>query len=503
MLAIAVASAAVFFLSPAAPGAQLAHGPDPAGAAVPVPFPAITTLSVRSTWGPGGATTGASIPLAAGSCAQLKPAGSLIGYVQAPSGQRASVTGTCQGPPGAAQILLTFHGLADTGTTYAGEVQIGATPVMVSVQRSAALLLPFLALILGVGLAFFILRRGPAGIIAGLRRQLDMAAAAIGPPGSPGPAVRSFRLAAGPAVWGNLDVSADAAADYQGISADLTRLSRAKWLTLSAKDPQVVALTARVTALAAVGPQLTALVTSLRSLEGGLPVVDASALVPEWTAAARHCLGPPGPITLEQLTALVADAAQSAAVAVWFPAVAQQVRSCQDRLDQLEQNQDARPGAEQQLIMTAEGLFRVALAAFGRAGTSAGLRAVYDNEFAAARRAVDGLGWIPARTFAAVAGVPDVLAPGALVSVSLPPPAELEHDAVAVIARERRASAVALAVVFVLLLLGGLEALVVGKTFGTLWDFAAAVGWGSATLAVTSPLATAIDGFQQARSLGR
>ena len=85
-------------------------------------------------------------------------------------------------------------------------------------------------------------------------------------------------------------------------------------------------------------------------------------------------------------------------------------------------------------------------------------------------------------------------------SLPAPTPEELKRKAEGIAAAERRASAAAVIIIGGLLLFAGLQALWIGKTFGTAWDFVAAVAWGSAALAVTSPLAAAIEGYQSTRS---
>jgi hypothetical protein len=480
---------------------QLLDYLDPASAtwADSSPVPAVSSVDVWSTWGLLGHTVGASVPLVNADCSQLSfPPDMLVGYVQAPSGLRAQVRATCGGSGDPAQINLAFPGLADTGATYTGDIKIGAAQVAISVQRTSSTFLPLVALAAGMLLALFLLKRGPARVISALRSRLRLAQAAIGSQEHPGQAVTAFRQAAGSADWKDLDLSDDAARTAHAIDHDITNLRNTRWFSLAADDPAVTALSQRIAALERVGPDLATLAKDLCTLGVNLPVVEASRLVSAWTRDMRVYLGPVGSVTLEEFSGLIRTASEAAAVAVWFPAVAQQVRSAENRLAELSQNQTERPVDERLLIASAQGLFDAALAAFGRAASSADVRAAYNNEFTTARRAVDELGSLQVLAAAGVAAAPAVLPQ--LLSMSLPTPEELEHQARVIVATERRASAVAVIVVGGLLLFTGLQALVIGKTFGTLWDFAAAVAWGSATLAVTSPLAAAIEGYQATRS---
>jgi hypothetical protein len=497
--ACAVASAAVGHPAAATLTASLVRAPAPIG--VP-PIPAVSSVQVRSTWGWLGRTVGASVPLTSADCsAAILPPGTVVGYVQASSGLRAQVLAQCAGSGRSDQITLTFSGLAHTGATYSGTIVLGSAKVALTVQRASSAFGPLVALAVGVVIALFLLKRGPARIIAGLRSRLSVAVAAIGDPGHPGQAVLAFRRVAGTQPWNDVDLFASLRDTAGPISADITQLSRAKWFSLKATDPAVVALSRRIAVIEQIGPELGALGTALSALSAGLPVVQASNLIPLWAQAATGYLRPAGPMAIADFTALVASAKEAAAVAAWFPSVAQQVRSAQERLAQLEQPgqvQAARPEAEQQQIDSAQGSLDVALAAFARAESSADVRAAYASEFTVARQAVDALGSL--QVLAVGAAVAETFRPAGLLSVSLPTPEQIEQVAALVVRRERTASVVALIIVAALLLFAGLRALVIGKTFGTPWDFAAAVAWGSVTSAVTAPLATAIEGYQQIRS---
>jgi hypothetical protein len=503
--ACAVASAAVGHPAAATLTASLVRAPAPIG--VP-PIPAVSSVQVRSTWGWLGRTVGASVPLTSADCsAAILPPGTVVGYVQASSGLRAQVLAQCAGSGRSDQITLTFSGLAHTGATYSGTIVLGSAKVALTVQRASSAFGPLVALAVGVVIALFLLKRGPARIIAGLRSRLSVAVAAIGDPGHPGQAVLAFRREAGEQPWNDVDLFGSLRDTAGPISADITQLSRANWFSLKATDPAVVALSQRITVIEQVGPGLGALGTALSALSAGLPVVQASNLIPLWAQAATGYLRPTGPMAIADLTALVASAKEAAAVAAWFPSVGQQVRSAQERLAQLEQPGQveqpgqlpaARPAAEQQQIDSAQGSLDVALAAFARAESSADVRAAYAGEFTVARQAVDALGSL--QVLAVGAAVAETFRPAGLLSVSLPTPEQIEQVAALVVRRERTASVVALIIVAALLLFAGLRALVIGKTFGTPWDFAAAVAWGSVTSAVTAPLATAIEGYQQIRS---
>jgi hypothetical protein len=493
--------------------ASLVRTPAGTGASQ-APIPAVSSVQVRSTWGWLGRTVGASVPLTSADCsAAILPPGTVVGYVQAPSGLRAQVLARCAGLGRSDQIALTFSGLAHTGATYSGTIAVGGAKVALTVQRASSAFLPLVALAFGVVIALFLLKRGPARVIAGLRSRLSLAVAAIGDEGQPGQAVLAFRRAAGPQPWNDLDLF-DSVRDQSGqISTDITELSRANRFSLKATDPAVVALSRRITVLEQISPELGALGTALSALSAGLPVVQASHLVPLWAQSAAGYLRPAGPMVIADFAAVVASAKEAAEVAAWFPSVAQQVRSAQERLAQLGQPGQAQqpgqpeqaaqvppawPAAEQQQIDSAQGSLDVALAAFARAESSSDVRAAYAGEFTVARQAVDALGSL--QVLAVSGAVAEVLRPASLLSVSLPTPEQIEQVAELVVRRERTASVLALIIVAALLLFAGLRALVIGKTFGTPWDFAAAVAWGSVTSAVTAPLATAIEGYQRIRT---
>ena len=362
-----------------------------------VPVPAVSSVDVWSTWGLFGHTVGASVPLVNTDCSRFSfPHDTLVGYVQAPSGLRAEVRATCVGARDPAQLDLAFPGLAYTGATYSGDIKIGTAKVAVSVSRASSIVLPLLALAAGMLLALFLLRRGPARVIARLRSRLRRAEAAIGNREHPGQAVTAFRQAAGSAAWKDLDLFDDVARTARAIDQDITKLRNAKWFSLTASDPAVTALAERIGAFQSISPELAALAENMGFLDAYLPVVEASRLIPTWTRDIQALLRPVGSVvTFEQFSSLVRTASEAAAVAAWFPAVAQQVRSTQDRLTELRQNPGDRAPADLLRITNAQGLFDAALAAFGRAPRSEGVHAVYSNEFTAARRAVDELGSLP------------------------------------------------------------------------------------------------------------
>jgi hypothetical protein len=464
------------------------------------PVPRVSSVKIHSTWGLFGDTVGASVPLVDGDCSTLNYATDTpVGYVQAASGLRSRVLATCAGVKGSAYLQLSLPGLADTGATYDGDGTFGATKVSISVQRSSSTFQPLVALALGVLLAMWVLKRGPARVIAGLRSRLLVALAAIGSSANPGSAIVKFRQVSGGADWGNLDLFADAIARAEAIGADITRLRDEKRFSLKPDDVIVTAISAGISTLEAVGPNLVSLATALVALQNGLPIIEASRLLPTGTNGIREELRQRRTLTVDELVAFVAATESEAAIIAWFPSVAQQIRAAEDRLEQLNRNVVQRPAVDQAKLANAQGLIDAALAQFGRAVTSDDVRAAYADEFTTARRAVDELGSMEILAPGGVAAL-DQLRPPALLSMSLPPPEVLTHEAQTIVAEERAASLVAILVVSGLLLFAGLQALVIGKTFGTIWDFAAAIAWGSATLTVASPLATAIEGYTQIRS---
>jgi hypothetical protein len=492
----------VLLVAPANAGQARLAAPAPSTAHTP----AVTSLTVRSTWGwPQAKTTGGQIPLVGGDCGGFTSG--TVGYLTAPTGGSTMVTGKCSGQSGAQVIVLTFHGLGHTGTTFTGKITIGTTQVSLSVQRASVIWLPILALLFGLLIALYLLHMSPMRIISALRARLRLALAAIGTTDSPGNAVTAFRQAAAGQPWANLDVSADAQSLGDQLDKDLTKLRSSKWFSLSAKDPQVTSMTKRVTVLEAVPGELTTLATSLSALTLSVPAADASGLVPAWVTAVRSDLASTGPITVEDLSALVKRTSEASKYAQGFPVIATRIASYQGRMKDLRTfiSQDAHASQAQQ-VSDADGLLQTALAALHDASTTDDVNAAYTQQFSAAKAAIDKLGDVQAghpatfteMTFLNAAALP-LSRPEQLPSL---PPA-LQRQAASIIDKDLGASVIGLALTFGLLLYAGLEALVIGKTFGTSWNFLAAIAWGAAAVAVGSPLASTIEGIQQARQISR
>ncbi|HET9894481.1 MAG TPA: hypothetical protein VFQ44_06060 [Streptosporangiaceae bacterium] len=453
------------------------------------PVPAATSVMVSSFWGwPWARQTGTALPLTGGGCSKLKLRNDTpIGYVQAPSGASSRVLGSCV--KGTSVVVLKLPGLADTGATYTGSATIGGQQVAVTVVRSVNLLWPLIALIAGIVLALLMLHVGPKLAIDGLTRRLKEAQAAIGAPGIPD----------------GIDVSASVTSTCLTISSDLTALRRAKWLSLTTDDAQVKALDERISAIEGVRGQLTAVAKDLTELASALRG-DAARLVPAWGAAVtRQCLSHPAQLSLGELTELAANAEDARKLATWLPDASQQVGAVRERLDELRSYQVSDPRVQTE-IGRAGRLLDEALAGFSRAETPAAVRDAYQNKFIGARTVVDGLNSVSeprvaVREFAAEAERGALPRPAGLPLAGSPPPSprELAHQVAAIAAADQGASIAALAVICGLLLFAGLQALAIGKTFGTPWDFVAAVAWGSGAVAVGSPLASAIERFGQIR----
>lgn len=114
----------------------------------------------------------------------------------------------------------------------------------------------------------------------------------------------------------------------------------------------------------------------------------------------------------------------------------------------------------------------------------------------AARQAVASLADLQVIAVVGFASVPTPAVPATII----PPPAEYLAQARAIAASQRRINRIAVMVIIALLIVAGLQALYVGKTFGTFWDFAAALAWRAAAGAAVTPLTAAIEGLAAARS---
>ena len=491
------------------PAARLASPAQASVTAAAAPVPAATSVMVSSYWGwPWWRTTGAALPLIGGDCAKLKLApGTLVGYVQAPSGAGSRVLGRCA--PGTSTVTLSFPGLARTGATYTGTATIADQQVAVTVVRSANLLWPLIALIVGIVLALLMLHLVPKLVLDRRIGRLASAEAAIGTADHPGKQVEEFRKTAAGRTWAGLDITGSVGTEGAVITADVDKLRTTRWLSLTEDDAQVKAIDERIAGIEQAGEQLQAVARDLAGLSGELAGITTD-LVPAWCAAVKQsCLDRAGPLTLDELAELAAGAQDARQLAAWLPKAQQQVDVARSRLGQLKSYQvdDPRVQAE---IEKAGRLLDEALADLKRAATSAEVRQAYEGKFIDARTVLDGLSSVqapriavrdlsPAGSGAGAAGP----APVVLTGPAPPTPRELERRAAVIVAIDEGVSIAALVVVVGLLIFAGLQALAIGKTFGTPWDFVAAVAWGSGAVAIGSPLASAIEGFGQIRPSSR
>ena len=166
------------------------------------------------------------------------------------------------------------------------------------------------------------------------------------------------------------------------------------------------------------------------------------------------------------MSTFVAQAQKDEAVALWFPSVAQQVRAAEERIELLIQSPSSRTPEEQIRIETAQGLLTVALAELGQATTSSEVQDAYNDEFTVARKAVEALGAMQVIPVAGFAATNALGGPPSLLSMTLPTPEILTHEAAVIITKEQVASLVAVLIIGAILLFAGLQALVIGKMRG-------------------------------------
>jgi hypothetical protein len=454
-----------------------------------------STAKVRSTWGGGGATKGNVIPLTATDCAKVALAEAPAGYVLSDDGRRAAVTLSCRQIGTGAALEMSFDDLANTGAKYTGDVKIGAGKVAVTVDRTMTWPIPVSLLLAGLWGALWILGRGPKRAVNALTVRLLRAQEAIGNRDSPGLAVTSFRDAAEGAEWGNLDLFDDAHAKAQAIANDIDGLSKTKRFTLTEDSSEVKALGERIDVLKAAGDSLAALAEQLSALQTHLPLVEATKLLPQWTSNVREAFLTAQTLTVAAVPGHLNGATEAAAIASWWPSVSQQLEIMRNRLAQLEHEISQRPPDEQQRINAARGHFSAAQAAFARAESNTDVRTVHANQFKEAQRAVDELASLEVIAGARVAGPVAEL----LIALDVPAPPELAKQVEQLLTQERRASRVAAVVTAAFILFAGLQALYIGKTFGTWWDLMAAFAWGAAAGAVLKPLTNAIEGLAPIR----
>lgn len=462
------------------------------------PVPAVASVQVRSTWGaPWASTAGAVVPLATpDACSKLEVPATPVGYVQADDGGSAAIKETCITSGKGIALQLSFDKLARTGAKYQGQATIGATTVSITVERSTTLWIPLVLLVLGLLLALWLLERSPQRVVAQLRRRLLLARAQVGSRAQPGSAVVAFRQAADGAEWGKLDIFDDTDIVAQRIEEEIGALRRAKRFSLTADHPQAKVLSNQISSIETAIADLAPLAEHLRQLQQRLGPVEASLMLPAWTDSVRDTLLAARVLAVSDVAEHAANVAAAAATSVWWPSVLQQTTALQQRLSELHQHQTDWTAQQNLQITTAQGLFDVALAAFARATSVDDVHSVYGHEFHRAQAAVDALASLKVTPRFGVAA--PVLVP--LASLTVPPPEAYISEARAIVSAQRRASTISVVILGLLFLLAGLQALYVGKTFGTLWDLAAALAWGAAAGTVVTPLAAAIEGFASART---
>lgn len=456
------------------------------------PKAAITSAKLHSTWGILGDTTGAVIPLSAPkSCNKAAAPPPTAGYVRTEDGKQAHVTYSCvKGSSTAIGARLTFHGIARTGAKYDGDIKIGDTKVSVTVTRGTTAVYPIILLMLGLLLALYVLGQGPRRVVALLLRRLRVTQAAIGTASQPGGAIVDFRQAAGTAPWRDLDIFDDAKNVADEVERDLNGLSRAKRFTLTEDDKEAVEIGTKLATLETAASSLPKFAQQLLALQAALPVVQSSSQLPAWTARLHNDLLSAKKLTVAQVPEQLAAAGDSAAVAAWWPGVAQQIRNLQDRIDELMRDLQQRPTEERRRITVAQGKFNAALGAFSLAETSAEVRAAHADEFAKAQNSIDALASLTVITKASFAG-----SLRGVMSVAISAPDQYLAGAHAIEAGQRRASLVTIVIVGAALMVAGLQAVYIGKTFGTGWDFLIALTWGLGAAVVVTPLASAIEGL--------
>jgi len=470
--------------------------------------PAATAAGGVSSWMPWESTLTADgpgiIPLTSpSSCADLAPVGSPLGYLHSDRGGIGTVSAACTEQDGHAALQLDYAGLGLTGATYAGDVTFGDAKVSLSVRRTAGYLLPVVALLAGFAVALWILGRTPSRVIKPLRQRILQLRAAIGTPAGPGSAVREYLDAAAGAPWGDAafrDDAAfwdDAATQIGGIEADLTALGKAKRFSLTSDSAAVKDLEARITAAAGCTKDLPELGRILKRVQSALPVVESTNILPSWTANTRSSLLAKGPTTLAGIPAERALAGGAESICLGWSDIAVQVDALRRRAEELTANAQL-PADDKHRVTVAYGKLLASLAAFGRAKTNDDVKAVLDGQYHEARQAIDEL-----KALSAVpqpGGTADrmFLPAGAdrgLIGQDLALPADYQAEITAIADKEQLASWITLAIVIVVLLVAGLQALVVGKAFGTPFDFLLAFTWGAGSALIAQLLAPAIEGL--------
>jgi hypothetical protein len=472
------------------------------------PVPTVDTVIAVSRWGAFPAkpwlrdlfatSTEAELPLKSpGSCNLVDPATlSDLGQLRTDNGLIANVSATCADIGDVPTLQLSFASpgedrLRYTGATFSGKLDLSGSMVSVTVRRTSGLLLPIITLAAGLAAALFVLARKPMGMIGRLRRRLGSAADRIGTPNDPGPATVAFREAAGSSAWGNFSLFDDLAERRSELDRRLDALGGVKRFTLADDDAEYTKIANEIAQIEASTDNLEPLAEELRGLEAKLPFLDATGFIPGWIAQTRSDLLTPTAATVASIPQRLADARSAHALALAFPAVAMQLQQMGARLSALAAVRESLKDSERDSVDSATGVFANTCSDLALAGSNAELRDVCDHGVKDARLAVAKLINIGAgQHFDIVQGgggpaVGDV-------SVALPDDAV---PPVTSVAAERVRSLLAVVLIAILLVCAGLQTLVIGKPFGTPWDFVQAFAWGAASTAVAAPLVSAWETY--------
>jgi len=463
--------------------------------------PAATAASGVSTWWAWESTVTADgpgiIPLTSpSSCTNLKPVGSPLGYLHSDRGEIATVSAACTEQDGHAALDLDYAGLGLTGATYTGDVTFGDAKVSVSVRRTAGYLLPVVALLAGFAVALWILGRMPLRVIKPLRQRILLLRAAVGTATGPGVAVREYLDAAARAPWGNVDFWDDAATQIGGIETDLSALSKAKRFSLTEDSAEVKDLKDRIAAADACTKDLSELGRILKRVQTALPVVESTNKLRSWTAHTRSSLLTTGPTTLAGIPAQRAAASGAESICIRWSDINVQADALRRRAEALSATNQL--SADDKLrVAAAHGKLLASLSAFARAENNEEVKAVLDGLYHDARQAFDELQALPVAPQPGATADRTILPAGdrQLIGQDLALPVDYQAEITAIADKEQVASWITVAIVIVVLLVAGLQALVVGKAFGTPFDFLLAFTWGAGSALIAQLLAPAIEGL--------
>ncbi|HEV2813017.1 MAG TPA: hypothetical protein VGW10_07190, partial [Solirubrobacteraceae bacterium] len=412
---------------------------------------------------------------------------------------------------GAVGIGLKLSGLDAIGA-YTGTVNLppsaAGTPVALKVRRTDGVVLPAVALIIGILLALWAQR------FLGLRRTVYLLQEAE--------AQLAQEFAETGAPYRGYDIREDVEARLAATRATIDRLGGSGFATASAEVRKAAGdeLTSLRTALVAWNslPQLlAALDGALETLDAlaakppaPLPPTPAGALPPAFAAGARE-LREGGPLTLAALVAVVAELRATVAAAAAFPAFAERtsaIWSLADRLTEHERELDDRRDELVEARGRGAGAWVQAVLADSPARLAAAkVDEQLDRGFARLARLADVFG--DARV--EVAGVLERAARAAATDRA-PDFAEADAEAVAEgieeieetpeeaedrgtqIRLKRRSREIGLTLVAILLaLVSGLDSLYFGHEFGTPRDYLNALLWGFATKTALDAAATVIE----------